>query len=113
MTERLCDGFMDVSPLGVSSTRTFCSRQWSFRSRKFHERNQRVNVSLLRHILARTAAVTLITKSDQIGVNRTKSEIPSTKSGPCCKVKTLSERSDLVQISNADLVRPFWACIFF
>ena len=28
------------------------------------------------------ARVTLITKSDQIGVNRTKSEIPITKSGP-------------------------------
>jgi len=27
-------------------------------------------------------------------------------------LKTLSERSDLVQVSNADLVRPFWACIF-
>jgi len=34
--------------------------------------------------------ITLITKSDQIGVNRTKSEIPSNKSGPYCKVPAVA-----------------------
>ena len=47
----------------------------------------------------------------QIGPNR---KYPVPNRGHIVKylLKTLSERSDLVQISNANLVQTFWACIF-
>ena len=55
--------------------------------------------------------VTLITKSDHIWPNR---RYPVPNRGHIVEylLKMLSEKSDLVHISNADLVRPFWACIF-
>jgi len=48
----------------------------------------------------------------QIGPNR---RYPVPNRGHIVKylLRTLSERSDLVQISNADFVRPFWAFLFF
>jgi len=52
--------------------------------------------------------VTLITKSDQIGVNLTKSEIPSTKSGPYCKVTKVPVK-DLVSRDRPKVIFPLMA----